>query len=48
MSEIKDLFFPKDNFVLRFYKENDEWVVRLDDQTFQFFQNMLNEDKKDA
>ena len=48
MSETKDLVFPKDNFVLRFYKENDEWVSRLDNQTLELFQSMLNEEKKDA
>ena len=39
---MKELYFPKDNFVLRFIKEDDEWVLRLDEETLELFQSMLN------
>jgi hypothetical protein len=43
MKNFKELNFPRDNFVLRFYEENGEFVCRLTELDLETLQYGLNE-----
>lgn len=48
MNTIKELFFPLHNFVLRFHKEGDFWVLKMRTQEIEMYQSLFDEDSKNA
>ena len=48
MTKIKDLHFPRDEFVLRFKEENGDFVCRLSEQDLEVFQYGLEDQARMA